>query len=407
MKKVVLIVALLLLASQVMAATTITAVKNGSYTDSNGCRIQAVDIQYTSTVDIRGFALDVNITHGSLKNIRNFKVGESNSTSPGYGIFPSRFRDFISPTTPNWADGNYNPTPAWNEPGTTNPTTGMGFTAFTVEMGTLFAGDANKPALSGTLFTVDVNDETDCNAIALAIGANALRGGIVDANAAGVTGVVYNGLTTAIDAHCGPTTCTVSGRIVGAAAPRTGGIGGMTLNGLPGSPKTDAAGNYTATCNIGTAYTFNPVDGNNQWSWAPASVTITPSGNVVQNFTGTATECMNKLDTKYNRWVTYNKPDCWCFQKQCKGDADGLKTLTKPVASPDLTIFKAGVGQTSAYVKTLVVSGKPGICADFDRADTLSKPIASPDLTIFKSNVGVADTSVPQCPSATINAWKN
>jgi len=211
MKKVLVVVAMLLLAMPVIAATTISAVKEGAPVTVGSVKIQTVRVQYTSDVDVRAFALDINTDPCvSMKNIRDFNVGESNQTVKGYGIFPSRFRDFISPTAPNWADSNYNPTPAWNEPGTTNPPTGMGFTKFTAEMGTLFSGDTNKPALSGTLFRFDVNSEGTCNgALALTVAANALRGGIVGADANAIAGVVFNGTT--IDFSC----CTAEPNVAG------------------------------------------------------------------------------------------------------------------------------------------------------------------------------------------------
>jgi len=198
MKKVLMVVVMLLLAAPVMANTSITAVKEGSPVSVDGKLIQTVRIDYSSDVNVRAFALEIEVNGlGSMKNIRDFNVGESNGAQPGgksgYGIFPSRFRDFINPVGPNWTNPNYMPLVAYNEPESTN--TGIGFRKWIVEMGTLFAGDANKPALSGTLFRFDVNNEADCNQFVLTVVANALRGGVVGDDAAGITGVVYNGTT--------------------------------------------------------------------------------------------------------------------------------------------------------------------------------------------------------------------
>lgn len=183
MKKALLIVAMLLLVTPVMATTTITAVQEGEFT-ADGMKQRTVRIDYSTDVNVRAFALDINIDAGpTFDNIRNFKTGESNAVSKGYGIFPSRFRDFIVVTGPNWVDPNYNPTVAWNEPGSAN--TGMGWPKMIVEMGTLFAGDANKPAMSGTLFRFDVNSEGGSGTFCITIAANTLRGGVVgnDGNA--------------------------------------------------------------------------------------------------------------------------------------------------------------------------------------------------------------------------------
>jgi beta-lactam-binding protein with PASTA domain len=191
MKKTLLIVAMLLLVTPVMATTTIKVLVNPAERYSTGPdsnKVQPVTIAYVSDVNIRAFALDINIdsNNGSpnFQNIRNFKVGESNGTSPGYGIFPSRFRDFIqvlnATTVDDWNDSNYNPTTAWNEPETTDHNSGMGYPKMIVEMGTLFVGDANKPPLSGTLFKFDVNSYGQYGLFHITVKANALRGGVVN-----------------------------------------------------------------------------------------------------------------------------------------------------------------------------------------------------------------------------------
>gem|GEM_PF-3180935 len=185
MRKALLIVAMLLSVAPVMAATTITAVQEGEFT-ADGTKQRTVSIVYTSDVDVRAFALDINIDAGpTFDGIRDFKTGESNAVSPGYGIFPSRFRDFIYAASPNWVDTNYNPTVAWNEPGSTD--TGMGYPKMIVEMGTLYSGDANKPALTGTLFRFDVNSEKSVGTFNVTIAANALRGGVVDNDGVAIT----------------------------------------------------------------------------------------------------------------------------------------------------------------------------------------------------------------------------
>jgi hypothetical protein len=187
MKKTLLIVAMLLLvATPVMATTTVKVLVNPAeqYTAADGNKVQPVSIAYVTDVNVRAFALDINVeSDGNSPNfqgIRNFKTGESTVASPGYGIFPSRFRDFIVVTGPNWVDTNYNPTTAWNEPGTITPRTGIGFPKMIVEMGTLFAGDANKPAWSGTLFKFDVNAWGRTGIFHVTVAANTLRGGVVN-----------------------------------------------------------------------------------------------------------------------------------------------------------------------------------------------------------------------------------
>jgi hypothetical protein len=184
MKKTLLIVAMLLLvATPVMASTTVKVLVNPAeqFTAADGNKVQPVSIAYVTDANVRAFALDINVrdVNGApnFQGIKNFKTGESNAASPGYGIFPSRFRDFIVVTSPNWGDPNYNPTVAWNEPGSTN--TGMGYPKMIVEMGTLYAGDANKPAWSGTLFKFDVNAWGSVGTFHVTVVADTLRGGVV------------------------------------------------------------------------------------------------------------------------------------------------------------------------------------------------------------------------------------
>ncbi len=127
---------------------------------------------------------------------------------------------------------------------------------------------------------------------------------------------------------------------------------------------------------------------------------------------GFCSECLNSSATEYNKWGSYNKPVCWCYRKNCRGDADGLSTLTKPVMIPDLNIFKSAYNKTATQIKGTVINGVPAICADFDRLDTLMKPVMLSDLNIFKSYVNKAVTQVPQCDAAPVtsgpyNFWTN
>jgi len=120
------------------------------------------------------------------------------------------------------------------------------------------------------------------------------------------------------------------------------------------------------------------------------------------------TECLGSSATEYNKWTSYFKPSCWCYKKNCRGDADGVLTLTKPVMLPDLTIFKTAYGKTPTQVRGMMTA----ICADFDRIDTLTKPVMLPDLNIFKSFYNKAATTVPQCDQAPVttgpyNFWTN
>ena len=132
MKKLLLVVAMLLIALPVMATVSVTATDKGS---------GVVEVRYNCSASekVRSFALDISVDSGTtIDNIRDFNVGESNGAVPGgksgYGIFPGRFADYINPAIPNWADPNYKPVAPVADP---NASTGLGTGAITVEMGSL------------------------------------------------------------------------------------------------------------------------------------------------------------------------------------------------------------------------------------------------------------------------------
>lgn len=416
MKKVLVVVALLLIATPVFAGTTVRLVPEGANFTVDGTKQQTVRVEYQTDVDIAAFALDINMNavgnSSTFDSVRDYNVGESDArTKTGYGIFPSRFRDFITPLNGSqvdtgdggWADPNYTPLTAWNEPGA--QLTGIGFNTMVAELGTLYAGDGNKPALSGTLFRFDVNSEKYVGSFPLAVSADALRGGVVDKNAAGVT-ATFVGTTITF----GGGNYTISGRVVGANAPKnTSGIEGVAMKGLPGEPNTDASGNFTATVPAGWSGTCTPTDQNNQWTWAPATLTYSNvSANMTgQNVTGTATECLNAKDPGYAAWksTTWNKPNCWCNRRQCRGDVGGTKAGFW-VYSSDLNTFKSAYGKADAVVATV----PSGICADLDHVKSGFRTYSA-DLTIIKAYYGKADALVPECNLAPVivkvNKWNN
>jgi len=318
MRKALLIVAMLLLVTPVMATTTITATPEGS-----GAGYRTVSIGYVTDVNVRAFALDINVDAGpTFSNIRDFNVGESNgnpgSGKIGYGIFPGRFRDYIVVTNPNWTDPNYNPTVASSEPGASG--TGMGQNKMIVELGSLYTGDANKPKLSGTLFRFDVVGTAGTYNLAMV--ADALRGGVVN------------------------------------------------------------------------------VDGN--------AITATLQGTSVV-IPAQQTDCFPNTDPGYNDWVTFGKPTCWCFPRQCHGDADGLaqgsaKAGFAYVGTNDLNIFVSAFNVLEPTKGPGIATIPNGICADFDhQAQGSAKAgfarVGTNDLNVFVTYFNVLEpTKGPGVP---------
>jgi hypothetical protein len=273
MRKALLIVVMLLSVVPVMATTTITAVPEGQFVAPDGNKVQIVSISYSSVagVDpcyIRAFALDINIDGNStFANIRDFNTGESNGNPGrdriGYGIFPSRFRDFVNPANPDpcyalSSPATYNPTTAWNEPETTDHNSGMGWHKMIVEMGTLYAGDANRPPLSGTLFRFDVNGNGQAGTFHLAVKPNALRGGVVNNDGNTIT-PVSTGTNITFAADCVTPTNEI-GQLQAAAVgvwngqgfASTNGVGVVDCNGLDGKIIS-----YNPTTCVPTSTTIN------------------------------------------------------------------------------------------------------------------------------------------------------
>jgi hypothetical protein len=85
--------------------------------------------------------------------------------------------------------------------------------------------------------------------------------------------------------------------------------------------------------------------------------------------------------TTYDMWVAAGYPRCWCYQAQCRGNADGVtdgsaKSGYWVVSADDLNILVAGwrvldppgdVGAANVYYDHPTVGSVPGICANFNR----------------------------------------
>ena len=394
MRKALLIVAMLLLVTPVMAATTITAVKEGAvFTAADGNKVQTVRIDYSGDVNVRAFALDINVAPGPVfRGVRGFKTGESNAVSKGYGIFPGRFRDYIVVTGPNWADTNYNPVAPSGDPGASG--TGLDTNHIVVEMGTLYAGDANRPVLSGTLFRIDVNNRGLLGTFNLAIAANALRGGVVGNDGNTVPGLSFVGTPIIFAGDVLPT------------------------------PAQIIYPNYDPDCNIpiywspvagATGYDLDrSANGGGAWTTIVSNLNVTfkqdtvpvlptyryrvRAKNAVSDSdyrTGTF-DCNAILSTCYRdglttdpnwaQWRNLGRPDCWCKFKgagqgprgtgyQCDGDAnsdtesDGVNTFR--VYNNDLALISSNWKKTTLQLTAdpnfiNVANHVNGLCADVD-----------------------------------------
>ncbi len=389
MKRILLIAAMLLPLTSAMAAVTITAVDEGEVV-YDGVIHHTISIQYSAVdVNVRAFALDINVDNGTNigDTIRDFNTGESIDPNTGYGIFPSRFRDFIDPQNPDWGVSDYNPTTAWDEPGAEN--TGLGWPKMVVELGTLYSGDGNQPEKSGTLFRFDVNSEgaEDCN---LRMVVDDLRGGVVGEDAVEITPVTFVGSPLYIAFLVPPDAPT------SITYPATSDNGRDTVSWVPavtGGP----ADSYNVERNNGGGYT--PIYSGPDTSFLTDEPNSTSNTYRVQAHNGAGDSgwttgtgpcvvayCYYGADYT-SQWLVVGRPRCWCYPRQCHGDADGKSEGMKKywVSTNDLTILTNAWNKTAAQ---LYVAPDPNACADFDHAgEGMKKYRASTnDLTILSNN---------------------
>jgi hypothetical protein len=439
MKKALLVVAMLLAASQVMAGVTITATQEGTYSTPDGNVAAIIRVDYTGDINVRAFALDLNIDMGgNFWSIRNFKVGENNGTNNGYGIFPGRFRQFINPANPAWGDANgnsaYNPTPPWADPGTTN--TGIGFATMIVEMGFLGATDANKPPQSGTLFRVDINGyaTNDAN---LTITADTMRGGVVSKDTNATTTATNLPYTTKVVYRI-PVTCVTPTNEVGqptatalsvwaaqgftniVGTPSTACPAGLVITNDQTCINLTAQLNYTygvapavpnvvgmtraaartalttagfvvgtdvngwgagAVTTVGNVYASNPAAGATPGCGATVVCSV-----VSYPIKDTAT-----TNSFYANWVGRGKPACWAYPRQCHGDIDGKKLGNYWVSGNDLTVLRGAISKAEAAIPP------GGICAALTHKKLGNYWVSGNDLTIIRAYISKAEASVPVC----------
>ncbi len=404
MKKILLVIAMLIIAAPVLATVSVTATDKGS---------GVAEFRYNCSAGekVRAFALDITVDNGlTITDIRDYNTGESKKPGGGYGIFPGKFADYINASNPNWADTNYTPLGRKNDPSTQ---TGLGTGAITVELGTLYV-DVNAPGTSGLLFRLDVNSNGahDGN---LTIALNSTRGGIVLEDASLAPSPVLTGTKmtfpscTTPNNEVGQTTTVAVAAWQGQGFNSTNGTPvvncskvGLVITNDQNCVTTSTTVNYTYGINSTVPSEVNALlsDANNAIIAAQLSVgTITyacvpcsnpiPAGRVISttptggtSYCGAVAmvvstgpcDCYPCSDPAYADWVSFGKPACWCFPRQCHGDADGLsqgnaKSGIYYVGTNDLAVLVAAWQVTEPPngpgIATINVGGIPGICADF------------------------------------------
>ena len=162
MKKIVLVLAVLLLAVPAMAAVEIIAEDEGG---------GVVAIKYDARDEdpdlVRAFAFDISVDNGTIDAISDFKVGESNDVEPGYGIFMGSIQINVFGDVVSYGD----PVAPGGSPGSVGV---LGDPNNNIELGSLYYDDVNAPDPCGLLCKITVSES--CN---VCITENEKRGGIV------------------------------------------------------------------------------------------------------------------------------------------------------------------------------------------------------------------------------------
>ena len=121
------------------------------------------------------------------------------------------------------------------------------------------------------------------------------------------------------------------------------------------------------------------------------------AANSPQTVTASLTyECIFNDSPMYDDWVgvgkPWNRPDCWCYERHCRGDADGKKIGLFWVQTDDLAIF------ASAFAKPDFQLDQTKICGDFDHKKVGMFRVQTDDLAIFASYFSKTPVNVPVCP---------
>jgi predicted phosphodiesterase len=128
------------------------------------------------------------------------------------------------------------------------------------------------------------------------------------------------------------------------------------------------------------------------------SLTLSARDNNGDEFHSIELGCLRNIeDQEYADWEDWGRPDCWCYQRQCRGDTDGQLEFGRPVGLLDLNLLKAAFGKDDQQLAQI----PNGICADVDHEPAFGKRVALSDLNILKDYFGLAD--VPACDAEPIN----
>lgn len=128
---------------------------------------------------------------------------------------------------------------------------------------------------------------------------------------------------------------------------------------------------------------------------------LSGGGFVEQVITAPPEECLKETDPGYAFWLAGGEPDCWCYRRHCRGDADGVMSGPFHVAMPDLQLL-------IPYFNVFGITD--ALCADFDHITAGPFRVGMPDLQLLIPWFNVMDIpagNVPECSMTDVNFWTN
>ena len=337
MRKTILVMAVLLFAAPAFAGTVELTV-----TDKGG---GWATIGYIADANVSGFGLKISADSGAvITDIDDYNVGESVTGNIGYGIFPGTI-DINEDT--GFVDSNGTPIAPPEDPCSHAGPTGLNTDTLIVEMGALYV-EGNEPPLSGTLISVEVDG--DCT---VCVEGESVRGNVVltDANFAILDpappictsiALVVCQVPDVVGDHCDAAIAEIIAE-------------GFTI------------GNTTTA--VSDAVPWKYVISTN-----PAAGVEPGCGTAVDVEVSEGSDCYVGQPDEAD-WDAAGRPICWCFPRQCHGDADGIRHGFSPiigywwVGQPDLEIMVPGWlvkdPPKGPGILNQFVAGRAVACGDF------------------------------------------
>ena len=406
MKKLVLVLAIALIVAPSFGVLSLSLEKQVG--------INKVDLKYAGADGNnlpRGLALNIVVTGANRANISAisaYKTGVSTAASRGFGIYPATIDiNDITGVVKAWGT----PLAVTGDPGAGDQV--LPSSSFVVEFGSLYspvtAGvDANAPLTSGTLatFDVDCNGQTG-NINITAAEEDTYRGGVILENGSKPS----PNLTALLVYPCSPP-LPLPGKAT-TPSPANGATGVSRA----GVSLTWAAGSDAATRDVYFG-TVNPpvtkvISDGTVLTYATGAMT---QGTLrywrvdEKNASGTTTgdvwsfrveECWKSTAPGYADWVAWGRPSCWCYQRNCRGDINGVKNITW-VSVADLTALTSAYGKSDTALALIT----NGICADINHTKNITR-VSVADLTVLTSYYGKSDALTPICVVENVNFWTN